>query len=747
MRSPIFLLPTLLGLVAAQTELTGIPVPTQEPQPSATETVSGPISTAKACAQVAELVSDSSFTNPSVEAELAHACLLSVPFVSDAGNLTIEMVRRLAELQSTISYLKSPPEGYSNDPVDIIKGLQDIQDNIGKYKDEFTFETDIASLIGQAHDGHFNFNGMAFNGAFRWRRSRQIALISGSQDGGIPKLYAIQDFNKTNAGNAGFTPSAVTKINGEDAVTFIGKEAPLSTYHDPDTRWNAMFYMQAAESYGYFTNPRYYPGPTTNVTFENGTEHSYINAAVVLDTSAWSYIEDGKTFYENYIAPSATGNSKIKKRDPSFPPTLLEHPRDIDLALTRRAVPINYPPPAVKHSASDVYMGGYFINDYGVLMMQTFSTESVTDALKFQSVIQTFISEAVSRGTKKIIVDVRDNGGGKIFLGYDAYKQFFPTEEPQLQSRYRAADANDLLGEKISTLSFNTRTGDLFTSPFNYHSYDDADLKPFTSWDDMTPPASFNNDRFTNLLRYNLSNPLTSTSDEFSIGVTVTGYLDRANFTAQPFKPENIVILSNGICASTCSLFTELMHTQSGVRTIALGGRPQLGPMQAVGGTKGSLVLQSTYLASLSNIVLQEFATSQSEADHWSGFLLGDFAINANAASVNFQDNIRKGDEKAGVPTQFVNDTADCRLWMTPQMYLNVSAVWDEVAAVAWGGKGGVLDEGKCVGGSATSQQAAASSASVSGGKAKPTGKAVSLRQSQPENVVWVVFTHWSVLV
>ncbi|KAF2801707.1 peptidase S41 family protein [Mytilinidion resinicola] len=732
MRSSIFLLPTLLGLVVAQTELTGILVPTQEPEPSATETVSGPISTAKACAQVAELVSDSDLTTPSVEAELAHACLLSVPFDSDAGTLTIEMVKRLAEFQSTVSYLKSPPEAYFNDPVDIMKGLQDIQDNIGKYKDEFTFETDIASLIGQAHDGHFNFNGMAFNGAFRWRRSRQIALVSGSQDGGIPKLYAIQDFNKT---NAGYTPSAVTKINGEDAVTFIGKEAPLSTYHDPDTRWNAMFYMQAAESYGYFTNPRYYPGPTTNITFENGTEHSYINAAVVLDPQAWSYIEDGKSFYQTYITPSSTGNSKIKKRDPSFPPTLLEHPRDLDLALTRRYVPINYPEPVVAHSASDVNMGGYFINDYGVLMMQTFSTESVSDALEFQSVIQTFISEAVSRKTKKIIIDVRDNGGGKIFLGYDAYKQFFPTEEPQLQSRYRAADANDLLGEKISTLGFSTRNGDLFTSPFNYHSYDDAELKPFTSWDDMTPPTSFNNDNFTNLLRYNLSNPLTSTSSEFSIGVTVTGYLDRANFTTQPFKPEDIVILSDGICASTCSLFAELMHTQSGVRTIALGGRPQLGPMQAVGGTKGSLVLQSTYLASLSSFVLQEFATTQSEATAWSGFLLGDFGIAVNAASVNFQDNIRKGDEKAGVPTQFVNDTASCRLWMTPQMYLNVTAVWEEVAAVAWG-KGGALDEGRCVGGSATSQQAVASSAasaSASGGKAKPTGNVVALRQSQPE--------------
>lgn len=76
MRSSLLLLPTLLALVAAQTKLTGLPLPqptetaTQEPEPTATETVSGPISTAKACSQVADLVSNSDLDNPSVEAEV-----------------------------------------------------------------------------------------------------------------------------------------------------------------------------------------------------------------------------------------------------------------------------------------------------------------------------------------------------------------------------------------------------------------------------------------------------------------------------------------------------------------------------------------------------------------------------------------------------------------------------------------------------------------------------------------------------
>ena len=61
-----------------------------------------------------------------------------------------------------------------------------------------------------------------------------------------------------------------------------------------------MFYMQASESYGYFTNPRYYPGPSVNVIFENGTTHTYINAAAIQDVIAWGYISDDETFYETY---------------------------------------------------------------------------------------------------------------------------------------------------------------------------------------------------------------------------------------------------------------------------------------------------------------------------------------------------------------------------------------------------------------------------------------------------------------
>lgn len=45
-------------------------------------------------------------------------------------------------------------------------------------------------------------------------------------------------------------------------------------------------------------------------------------------------------------------------------------------------------------------------------------------------------------------------------------------------------------------------------------------------------------------------------------GIDISGYLNRSNITTQPFKAENIVVVTDGYCASTCTIFSELMRQQ-----------------------------------------------------------------------------------------------------------------------------------------------------------------------------------------
>lgn len=728
---PPFLAVTTAQIITSTRSLDLVLNPTRAPssigdvEPSSTMSLAGPIQTDRACAQMSSFIAGTTSKNPSAQAALAYACLKSVGIKQKAAGDTIDALKKMVEFQSTISYLKDPPKGYPNEKVDIMAGLDNIKNNVatGVYKNEYDFETDIASLFVKAHDGHLSFSGMAYSGAFRWRRSSQIALMSASKDGSeFPKVWAIGDFNRS---SSSFEPSPVTRINDKDVAQFLADESNLNSYHDPDTRYNALFFMQPADSFGYFTNPRFYPGPSTSITYENGTTKNYTNLAVVRNRDAWDYIDDAKSFYDTYIEPSSSA-LRVKKRDPNLLPIHLENPRDHEFqnafSIEHGSVPNSYPKPFVSHSEEDVPLAGYFINtaqgQVGVLVVQTFNAVETAAAREFQRVIQRYIAEAKSRGVEKHIIDVRTNGGGVVLSGYDMFLQFFPSKKPQTQSRWRGHQASELFGEKISSLTRLTNSNaDAFVSPFSNDAFVSADLTELPDWKAMYPPVTFYNDKFTTLLKYNLSDPIQTSNSQYSIGIVPTGYQSRSNFTEDPFKAENIVILSDGICASTCSIFTELMAQQSGVKTIAVGGRPQLGPMVAVGGTKGTLVLPSLYLQSMAIVITTAFAVGTTQAREWAQFLPSSFSIAAEDASVNFQDNIRAGLEKDGIPTQFLNDTASCRIWYEPKNYLNVTTLWEKTAAAAFGGNNGGMDDGKCVQGSVTSREA-----QTGKGENNPTG-------------------------
>lgn len=618
----------------------------------------------------------------------------------------------MIEFQSTLSYLKSPPKGYGDESVDLQKGLDDIATKVSNsdYDNEYDFEIDIAKLMVKARDGHLTFSGMTQAGVFTWRRSREIALISASEDGkSDPKIWGIGDFNTTLS--ADVKRSAISQIDGKDARQFVKDESMDTTYHDPDSRYNSMFYMQPAENSGFFANPRFYPGPSVNISYENGTSRNFVNSAVIAEPNSWLSIKNGQDFYDTFVAALPNSLNSKKRADHHSLPRNPEYPREAE--LNRRWVPRAYPTAVVEHKADDIKLAGYFVDTgagkVGVLMVQTFSVEAGQgnndEAREFQAVVQSYIEKAKDQKVEKHIIDVRTNGGGKILLGYDMFLQFFPDEKPQLQSRWRGHKGSELLGEKLSSFeSMNSTNGNLYTSPFNYHSYVSGKDEAFSGFDKMYPPEKFNGESFTALLKYNLSDPIETSDDEYAIGISMTGYLDRANYTEQPFKAEDIVILSDGICASTCSLFTELMVQQGGVKTLAVGGIPGTGSMQVVGGTKGSMLLPHDYLIPTSDNVIRKFSGSEEESKKWREILPQPFGIKVSTAGVNFQDTIRKGLEKDGIPTQFLNDTASCRIYYEPNMYLNVTALWSKAAEVAFGKDGG-MDEDACVAGSVTSKE------------------------------------------
>jgi hypothetical protein len=88
-------LPALISVVAAQAETfsfatTRVSTTDDNVQPTATETISGPIETSRACGQVAEFVRQSEFESPSVEAEVSRSpfwIVIHTSRLSEAGKI------------------------------------------------------------------------------------------------------------------------------------------------------------------------------------------------------------------------------------------------------------------------------------------------------------------------------------------------------------------------------------------------------------------------------------------------------------------------------------------------------------------------------------------------------------------------------------------------------------------------------------------------------------------------------------
>jgi hypothetical protein len=112
-----------------------------------------------------------------------------VPFSPAVGTQFIKYWNETIQFQSTLAYLKTPPEGYQQPAVDVTQELAAIQQRIdsGFYGNQYAFEADVQLLINALHDGHVNLLAGVF-AAFSFGSPFEIASVS--VDGKEPpKIY------------------------------------------------------------------------------------------------------------------------------------------------------------------------------------------------------------------------------------------------------------------------------------------------------------------------------------------------------------------------------------------------------------------------------------------------------------------------------------------------------------------------------------------------------------------------------
>jgi hypothetical protein len=444
--------------------------------------------------------------NLKIPAGIAMDCLNSIPLSVPEAKALLRSLPTYIQWQSTLTALKNPPAEYKEKvqpPTDILGGLKLIEADIdaGKLASEYEFGWSLYTLIHSAHDGHFAYIPDSVGAIFSW--GRDMPLVSVSEDGQkLPSVFAFHDVLGSQFKNISYTPSAITQINGEDVSKYLEHFSQAGGLQDRDALYNNMFYSLAQVSLGmlgsatgmFAGNGRArfsYPGPTTTLTFANGTSLTFENWARPIIN--FQNIQSGEDLRDKvlYFGPRSS---------PSLASQVQANDQEVQMAAAEP--PPGYPTPVVP--GPDPIINGYFLDapgyeDVAILQVPNFVVD-VSAEKAFQKTTQEFIRAARDAGKSKVIIDLQANGGGTILQGYDMFKQFFPAIEPLGLNRLRAHPDLDAIGQSYSSYASRFPRGreanytvrNIQATYFDYHMDMTVDGKPFGNWSEKFGPVETN---------------------------------------------------------------------------------------------------------------------------------------------------------------------------------------------------------------------------------------------------------------
>ncbi|KAH0534195.1 hypothetical protein FGG08_007206 [Glutinoglossum americanum] len=649
-------------------------------------------------------------------ASLAYECLTSVPFNPAVATRFLQYYNDTLQFQSTLTYLKNPPASYQQPGVDLLGGLEELQQaiNDGNFPNQYEFEAALQTLLYATHDGHVNlFAGIlsAFNFASPYD------IVSLSLDGvQLPKVYLAMDLFESSYFTT-YQPSAIASINGIDATAYLTKFASKNSVGtlEPHADWNQLMLSAAQDVQGFFNvfsgGATFYPGDTITFTLENGTKISDRYLVIYNDPGPTGPLETGGDFYNFFVlgfypasfdpdlSDNTTNSSASSSVAPSSTPTAAATSTVSSLAPPAPSSWNNTAYPDIPDVAQvDLgtygggYISGYFLNSTSTSVLSIPSFDEYGDAINtFQSTIGQFIAQSKAASLQKVVIDLQQNVGGQPLLAIDAFKQFFPNIDPFAGSRMRAHHSADVMGETMTNYwnSLNgTDDGYYILADSEWVATDRLNANTgqnFTSWAEFFGPHSYDGDTFTTTQRYNLSSFTFDVAATGSEGVAFAVYGYGANpappNAAPPYAAEDIIILSDGICDSSCSLFMEMMHHEAGVRVVVAGGRPSTGPMQAPSGSRGARSYATYALDANIGFTQLLLADQNSSEVTFLPNRTQALDVYVTFASINLRDQVRKDET---IPLQFAYEAADCRIFYTPQTIYNYTALWQYAADAIW---------------------------------------------------------------
>ncbi|KAF8534129.1 hypothetical protein BDD12DRAFT_896975 [Trichophaea hybrida] len=642
-----------------------------------------------------------------VSASSALNCLKSVPFSEPQALEFITSLRLFTNFAAHQAYYRSPinpileiPEFDINDIISTIESRA----TSGYYQNGWEFWREVSLAYKKFRDGHGSFDAVCGGTAFLYYHDYPIVSVGGREIYTITFPYRFG----SNSTRAAKLDRKVTHINNQPAVEFLLDMAQtlpdLSDYFDPDTRWNALMWT-SVDHYSVFTNRTSWAGEEEEklqLTFEDGEEVvvewkagmptsadyigqfndtlsftevvCYLNPAEYklyspkIAGPVWRKDPGGDTFSSMLssvlsTAEPSTATSRIPQSS-SVTTTQIPLVTATVTATSTTTSLTGYPTPISRGPNDEliVFPDPDMSPSVAVLRIPTYELDkkdlsaSLQEWLDFLNKTITMLGES---GIKRLLIDVSGNPGGTAALAKLTMRMIFPKSfkgvghEPEMYTRWRYHSALAKIFKAVPVTPFSSSFG----GRLDYATLQGAN---FSSAEDLLGPY------------YNSQVDDSFTSEAIPIRDLATledfGVFPRKNY----WRTQDVIIISNGLCSSTCHFFVELMG-QMGVRSYAIGGRQGHIPMQAVGGTKSGIVTEYEELITASFGLLGDTSNYTD---------LPKIPATRFRGRISLETLFRPGAEE--VPLFFTFTPACKKVPVTKEMATDIRAVWRTVKRLAW---------------------------------------------------------------
>ncbi|KAI5793687.1 hypothetical protein DFH27DRAFT_566855 [Peziza echinospora] len=628
--------------------------------------------------------------NPKVPAELAYECLKNVPFNSTQAVFITQQARTFSRVLSYQAFYNKPENlGLAIDRVDLNTTLNSIEARAKRsdgYDSEYSFNRALAELFGRYHDGHtvFLVHSLVALGSFVHDYPLAAVVQPGERQ---PRIYIANPENGT-------IGQEVIEIAGKPALQHLmGLTTSLNghtdaSWVDADTRWNKLFVDRQIDGIysGNFANRDFYPGRSFSMKLANKTDvtvewYALHAAGSAVKDYAGTY-NTTETYKKYFLAPPVAKNGTNGTATSS---TGLPYPYDVSKTelIQRRKLatvpgvilknipPAAYPPVVHRTKASEQTL--HILNNSSIAVW-SFSTfysrshgvsggtpdEKNAFFLYWRQHMEETFAILKARGIKKLILDFSNNGGGRVTLGYETIRAFFPSAKPFFGMDFRRTPAVDTYVDYLDTL-------DSFTK---------IDGERFPSFDEILGPVNKYGDSFTNITRPSVKDSIKGELPNVEFNQTGNGM----------FSVDDIIFVTDGACGSTCVIVHEAL-SELGVASVAVGGRPVDSKvnktMQAVGGVKGYEV--ASYSTFQTWGLIPEFKD------------IAEYFPKALPVQFTSQMNLRNSYEihDLTVPLEFKYQPAEGHMYYTKEMIADRTKLWIEAANMAWDKDGKNLLKGK----------------------------------------------------